>query len=104
MASTMPLQRPCSRQGDSLALRGSRGYAEYQRGGGKSETVVRGPLPDRRAALANNIMHWGYGIATGAAYGVVAESTPRPQARYGAVFGAGVWGTSYVVLPAAKLY
>src|SRR5690348_8565130 len=65
MASTMPLQRPCSRQGDSLALRGSRGavarglvagttgtpamdallHAEYKRGGGTSETVVRGALP-----------------------------------------------------------
>jgi uncharacterized membrane protein YagU involved in acid resistance len=27
-----------------------------------------------------------------------------PKVRYGAPFGAGVWATSYVVLPAAGLY
>jgi hypothetical protein len=107
-------------------------YAEYKRGGGKSEFgrwefsadietweqaaapaqvgrrlfegLFQRKLPDRRAALVNNIMHWGYGIANGAAYGVVAGSTPKPKAWYGAIFGASVWGTSYVVLPAAKLY
>jgi Protein of unknown function (DUF1440) len=107
-------------------------YGEYRRGGGKSELLrwefsadiktweqaaapahvgkrlfeglFQRNLRDRRAALVNNIMHWGYGIANGAAYGIVAGSTPKPRAWYGAIFGAGVWGTSYVVFPAAKLY
>ena len=107
-------------------------YAEYRSGGGKSEVgrwefsagiqtweqaaapaqvgrrlfegLFQRELPDSRAALVNNIMHWGYGIANGAAYGVVAGSAPKPRTWYGAIFGAGVWGTSYVVLPAAKLY
>jgi uncharacterized membrane protein YagU involved in acid resistance len=49
-------------------------------------------------------MHWGYGIANGAQYGIVAGSLPQPRVRYGLPFGAGVWGSSYVVLPAMKLY
>ena len=71
-------------------------YAEYRRGGGKSEFgrwefsadvetwdqaaapaqvgrrlfegLFQRQLPDSRAGLVNNIMHWGYGIANGAAY------------------------------------
>ncbi|MGW7681669.1 hypothetical protein ACWGID_13060 [Kribbella sp. NPDC054772] len=107
-------------------------YAEYRQGGGKSEFTrwefssdieswEQAPapalvgkrlyeglfdreLPDHRAALVNNITHWAYGIGNGAAYGVVAGSAPKPRIWYGAPFGATVWGTGYVVLPAAKLY
>jgi uncharacterized membrane protein YagU involved in acid resistance len=49
-------------------------------------------------------MHWGYGILNGAQYGVVAGSLPRTHVVYGLPFGASVWGASYVVLPAMKLY
>jgi hypothetical protein len=66
--------------------------------------VLQRELPDDRAALVNNIMHWGYGIANGAAYGVLAGSLRTPRVWYGIPFGAGVWGSGYVVLPAAKLY
>jgi hypothetical protein len=61
-------------------------------------------LPDQRAALVNNITHWGYGILNGAPFGIIAGSTRSPRVRYGALFGASVWATSYAVLPAAKLY
>jgi hypothetical protein len=61
-------------------------------------------LPDKRAALVNNVMHWGYGIVNGAQYGVLAGSARAPHVWYGAPFGAGVWASGYVVLPAAKLY
>lgn len=61
-------------------------------------------LPDQRAALVNNITHWGYGVLNGAPFGIVAGSLASPRVRYGALFGASVWATSYVVLPAAKLY
>jgi len=61
-------------------------------------------LPPSRARLVNNVMHWGYGIVNGAAYGIVAESLPSPKIRYGLPFGATVWGSGYVILPAAKLY
>jgi hypothetical protein len=62
------------------------------------------PLPEQRAALVNNITHWGYGVLNGAPFGIVAGSLAAPRVRYGALFGAAVWSTSYVVLPAAKLY
>jgi hypothetical protein len=68
------------------------------------EGLFQHDLPDDRASLVNNITHWGYGILNGATYGVVAGSVPTPRVWYGIPFGAGVWGTSYVVLPAAKLY
>ncbi|MFG1820653.1 hypothetical protein ACGFIF_43325 [Kribbella sp. NPDC049174] len=68
------------------------------------EGLFRRELSDRRAALVNNVMHWGVGIANGAVYGVLAGSAPEPKIRYGAPFGAGVWGSGYVTLPAAGLY
>jgi hypothetical protein len=61
-------------------------------------------LPDRRAALVNNITHWSFGLLAGAQYGLLAGSLRRPRARYGLPFGTAVWATGYVVLPAAGLY
>ena len=61
-------------------------------------------LPPTRAALVNNVTHWAYGILGGAQYGIVASSLPSPRIRYGLPFGATVWASGYVVLPAAKLY
>jgi uncharacterized membrane protein YagU involved in acid resistance len=61
-------------------------------------------LPPTRARLVSNVMHWGYGIVNGALYGIVAESLPSPRIRYGPPFGAAVWASGYVILPAAKLY
>jgi Protein of unknown function (DUF1440) len=68
------------------------------------EGLFRRTLPDKRAPLVNNITHWGYGILNGAPYGLVVGSLPRNRVWFGAPFGAGVWGSSYVVLPAAGLY
>jgi hypothetical protein len=61
-------------------------------------------LPPTRARLVNNAMHWAYGIFNGAQYGVVAGSLSTPRIRYGIPFGATVWVSDYVILPAAKLY
>jgi Protein of unknown function (DUF1440) len=61
-------------------------------------------LAPNRARLVNNVMHWAYGILNGAQYGIVAESLPAPRIRYGLPFGATVWASDYVILPAAKLY
>jgi hypothetical protein len=68
------------------------------------EGLFQRTLPDHRAALVNNVMHWGYGVLTAVPYAVVAASVPDAKVRYGAAFGAGVWATSYVILPAAGLY
>ena len=61
-------------------------------------------LPPTRARLVNNVMHWAYGVLNGAQYGIVAESLQIPRIRYGLAFGATVWASDYVILPAAKLY
>ena len=68
------------------------------------EGVFQRRLSVRREPLVNNITHWGYGMLAGAQYGLVAGSLPTPRIRYGLPFGAAVCATSYVVLPAAKLY
>jgi Protein of unknown function (DUF1440) len=68
------------------------------------EGVFGVTLPPTRARLVNNVMHWGFGIVNGAQYGIVAESLPSPRIRYGLPFGAAVWASGYVILPAAKLY
>ena len=49
-------------------------------------------------------MHWGYGIANGGLYSLVAGSLPERRIRYGLPFGASVRAGDYVILPAAKLY
>ncbi|WP_433561009.1 hypothetical protein ACQP1O_25615 [Nocardia sp. CA-151230] len=61
-------------------------------------------LPDRDAALMNNVTRWGYGLLAGIQYGIVAGSLARPRARYGLLFGSALWAAGYVVLPAAQLY
>ncbi|HEX4009710.1 MAG TPA: hypothetical protein VHX62_06865 [Solirubrobacteraceae bacterium] len=61
-------------------------------------------LPPSRAALVNNVTHWAFGMFGGAQYGIVAGSLRRSRIRYGLPFGATVWATGYVILPAAKLY
>lgn len=68
------------------------------------EGLFQVDLPATRAPLVSNIMHWGYGMANGAQYGIVASSLPAPRIRDGLAFGASVWGSGYVVLPAMKLY
>jgi Protein of unknown function (DUF1440) len=68
------------------------------------EGLFQRELPAQRAALVNNITHWAYGIVGGVQYGVVAESLSSPRVLYGLPFGASVWATSYVILPAAELY
>lgn len=69
------------------------------------EGLLQRELPDARAALVNDVMHWSYGLAWGAQYGVVASSLPaRRAALDGIVFGSIVWAGDYVILPVAKLY
>src|SRR3954447_7988715 len=68
------------------------------------EGLFQRKLPDRRAALVNNITHWGYGAFAGVQYGIVAASLRKARVAYGLPFGAGVWATGYVILPAAGLY
>jgi hypothetical protein len=68
------------------------------------EGLFQRQLPAARARLVNNVVHWVFGMANGAQYGVVAGSLPAVRVIYGLPFGATVWATGYVVLPAAGLY
>jgi hypothetical protein len=68
------------------------------------EGVFEIELPPQRAKLVNNVTHWAFGMLNGAQYGLVAGSLPCPRISYGLPFGAVVWASGYVVLPAAKLY
>jgi hypothetical protein len=65
-------------------------------------------LPVEKAALVNDVMHWGYGMAWGSLFGAVAGSRrTRNRAAVTALglpLGALVWGSSYVTLPLAGLY
>jgi hypothetical protein len=68
------------------------------------EGFTQREIPDRWAWLTSTLTHWAYGSAAGALYGVLAGSMRRPHALYGLPFGATVWVSGYVVLPAAGLY
>ena len=61
-------------------------------------------LAPRWARATNNVMHWGYGLAWGAQYGIVAGSARTLRRGYGLVLGPVVFASGYVVLPLAKLY
>ena len=49
-------------------------------------------------------MHWATGAQWGVLYGVAAGSAAAANPVLGLLLGATAWGTSYVVLPLAKLY
>jgi uncharacterized membrane protein YagU involved in acid resistance len=68
------------------------------------EGLFQVELPAGKARLVNNVTHWAFGVLNGAGYGVVACSLREPRVAYGLPFGASVWASGYVVLPAAKLY
>jgi hypothetical protein len=68
------------------------------------EGFTQRELPDRWAWLTSTVMHWGYGSASGALYGIAAGSLRQPRVIDGLPFGAAVWASSYITLPAAGLY
>ena len=68
------------------------------------EGLFQVTLDPRWARLTNNVMHWGYGLAWGAQYGLVAGSARSLHHGYGLVLGPVVFASGYVVLPLAKLY
>ena len=90
----------------------SRGLAGWEDAGppaqiGKRlfEAVLQRELPDERAGLVNDVMHWSYGLSWAVQYAVVASSSaPRRTLPAGLAFGAIVWGSDYVILPLAKVY
>lgn len=68
------------------------------------EGLLQRPLADREARLANNLVHWGYGLGWGCIFGVVGGSLRRLRLTAGPKFGVCVWASSYVTLPLLGLY
>ncbi len=68
------------------------------------EGLFQVELPEDKAPLTNNVVHWGYGIAWGGLFGLVVGSLRSPAVWHGLLFGPTVWVSGYVVLPLAKLY
>jgi hypothetical protein len=68
------------------------------------EGVFHKDVPADLIPLLTNVMHWGYGTGWGAVHGLIAGSTRRSGIRQGALFGAGVWASSYAQLVPMGLY
>ena len=68
------------------------------------EGFTQRELPDRWAWPVSTFMHWSYGSAWGAAYGIVAGSLRRPSPLYGVPLGTVVWVSGYLLLPEGGLY
>jgi hypothetical protein len=67
------------------------------------EAVTKRKVSPRYARTLNNLTHWGFGLATGAGYGLLVG--PRKHSLwYGAPFGTTVWAGGYVVLPLLGVY
>jgi hypothetical protein len=68
------------------------------------EGVLGHDVSPRYARLLNNATHWGFGLATGAGYGLLLGSRHKSKVWYGLPFGATVWISGYVVLPLLGVY
>jgi hypothetical protein len=68
------------------------------------EGFLQRDLPAESAPLVNNVMHWGYGVLWGVQYGIVAGSLSKRRLTAAVLLGPVVWGSSYVLLPLAKIY
>lgn len=67
------------------------------------EKLLGSELPDRRARITTNFVHWATGLGWGALYGIAAGSKRRHWAG-GLFFGFVAWLASYAILGPLKLY
>ncbi len=68
-----------------------------------AEGLADQTIDDETKAQAGQVVHWGYGSAWGAAYGVLQASFKAPTSLGGALFGAAVGMVSQTLLPAMGL-
>ena len=95
---------PANAHSDDLERDWEQAPAPAQIGKRVVEGVFQRQLPPERAALVNNLVHWGYGIAWGGLFGLVEGSLRAPRVRHGLALGATAWTSDYVLLPLAGLY
>jgi putative membrane protein len=60
-------------------------------------------LHGEKKTVATEAVHWGFGAATGAAYGALAEFYPAATAKQGASFGLALMTLTHAALPAMGL-
>jgi hypothetical protein len=68
------------------------------------EGVLGHDVSPRYARSLNNLTHWGFGLANGAAYGLLLGTRRKPRVWLGLPFGVAVWASGYVVLPLLGVY
>jgi putative membrane protein len=69
-----------------------------------AERVAGHSLDHRTRTAASEAIHWGFGAAAGAAYGVLAEFYPAATAKQGATFGLALMTLTHeTALPAMGL-
>ena len=68
------------------------------------EALLGREISPRNARVLNNATHWAFGLATGAAYGLIFGSRRQRKLWDGIAFGTVVWTGGYVVLPALGVY
>jgi hypothetical protein len=68
------------------------------------EGIFQRPVPPERIGLLTNVVHWSYGTAWGAVFGLVQGTARRNLLSHGLIFGAGVWAMSYVQLVPMGFY
>ncbi len=69
-----------------------------------AEGVFHREVSPDRIPLLTHAMHWGYGTAWAAAYGLIQGTFRGPPVGAGLLFGMGVWTMSYVQLVPMGLY
>jgi hypothetical protein len=68
------------------------------------EGLLQREISPAQIPLFTNAMHWGYGTALGAVYGIAESSFPGKPGVRGPLFGLGVWAQSYATLVPLGLY
>ena len=69
-----------------------------------SKNVLNHTPTRREKKAAGPVVHYLFGAAVGAAYGVAAETIPAVRTGFGSLFGAAVWlGAHVVAVPALGL-
>jgi putative membrane protein len=69
-----------------------------------AEKLAGHKLDRKTKAIASGAIHWGFGVAAGAAYGALAEYYPAASSRGGATFGLALLALTHeTALPALGL-
>jgi len=69
-----------------------------------SEGAFGRRIVKRQAPMITNVVHWTYGTALGAVYGVLQSRLRVHPLLHGPLFGTAVWGLGYATLTPLGIY